>query len=238
MFGKRRIAMVLAEFFGVIALTTTLLAIGKSGVGYSYFLAGGVGLTAAAFALAVGSVSGAHFNPAVSAGFWVTRKISTIQAISYIVAQLAGGFAALQLYEYLTNQPLTAGTKAFDWRVLIAEAIGGFIIVFVISAAVYLGYKGIKQAATIGGAIFAGALIASVGSNGIANPAIALGVESWSTPYVVGPLIGGIVGAVLYAYVFVPKAAAVVAGPVKAVKAAPAKKAVKAPAKKKTTKKK
>lgn len=226
MFGKRKIAMVLAEFFGVIALTTTLLAIGKSGVGYSYFLAGGVGLTAAAFALAVGSVSGAHFNPAVSAGFWVTRKISTTQAVAFIAAQMAGGFAAWKIYEYLTGQPLTSTAKDFDWRVLVAEAIGGFIIVFVISSAVYLGYKGLKMAATIGGAIFAGALIASLGSNGIANPAIALGVRSWSTPYVVGPLIGGIVGAVMYAYVFVPQVAASAATKAKVVKASatPAKK--------------
>lgn len=236
MVGKRRIAMVLAEFFGVIALTSALLAIGKSGVGYSYFLAGGVGLTAAAFALALGSVSGAHFNPAVTLGMWVVRKVSTIKAIAYIVAQFLGGFVAWKLYEYLVNQPLNGTATGFDWRVAIAEGIGGFIIVFIISTAVFQGYRGIKQAATIGGAIFAGALIASLGANGIANPAVALGVQSWSTAYVAGPLIGGIVAAVLYAYVFAPRTTVAKVVAPKAVAAKPATK--KAPAKKPAAKKK
>lgn len=228
MFGKRRIAMVLAEFFGVVAMTSTLLAIGKSGVGYSYFLAGGVALTAAAFALAVGNISGAHFNPAVSLGLWVVRRISTTKAIAYIAAQFAGGFVAWKLYEYLVNQPLTATGREFDWRVAVAEGIGGFVIVFVITAGVLSAYKGLKMAATIAGAIFAGALIASLGSNGIANPAIALGVQSWSTAYVAGPLVGGIVAAVVYAYIFAPRAVTSAKAPVAAVtaKKAPVKKPV------------
>ena len=63
MFGRTKIAAYVAEFLGVATLTSVLLAIGKSGVGYSYFLAGGVALAAAGMALAVGRLSGAHFNP-------------------------------------------------------------------------------------------------------------------------------------------------------------------------------
>lgn len=237
MFGRKQVAMVLAEFFGVIALTSALLAIGKSGVGYSYFLAGGVGLAAAAMALAVGNVSGANFNPAVSLGLWITRKLSTFRAIAYIVAQLLGGLAAWKLYEFLVNEPLpTTAATGFNWRVFTAEAIGGFVIVFIVSAAVYRGYKGLKAAVTIGGAVFLGALVASIGSNGIGNPAVALGVQSWSKAYVLGPLLGGIVGAVLYALVFAPKteAKAALAVP-KVVKTTAAKKK---PAAKKAPKKK
>ncbi len=236
MVGRRHIAMVLAEFFGAIALTTALLAIGKSGVGYSYFLAGGVGLAAAAMALAVGGLSGANFNPAVSLGLWVTRKISTLRGIAFIVAQLLGGFAAWKMYEYLVGQPLssTAG-QTFEWPVLWAEALGGFVIVFIVCAAVYLGYRGIKFAATVGGAVFLGALLASLGSNGIGNPAVALGVQSWSKAYVLGPLLGGVLGALLYALIFAPKSTL---GPVAVPRFAKAKTAPAAAKSKSTSSKK
>lgn len=205
MINRNNFAKLMAEFLGVVALTTVLLSIGKSGVGYSYFLAGGVGLAAGGMALAVASVSGAHFNPAVTVGSWAVKRTSTLRAIAYITAQLLGGFAAWQLYQYLVNQPLQTVPQEFDWRVLVAEAIGGFVITFVITAVVFQGYKGLRLAAGIAGAVFLGGIIASLGSNGIGNPAIALGVRAWSVPYVVGPLLGGIVGAVLYAYVVAPQ---------------------------------
>lgn len=205
MLRRQNIAALLAEFLGVAVLTTTLLSIGKSGVGYSYFLAGGVGLAAGAMALAVATVSGAHFNPAVTLGSWAVRRVTTIRAIAYLAAQFLGGFVAWQLYQYLVNQPLESTAKEFDWRVLVAEAIAGFLITFVITAAVFQGYKGLRLAAAIAGAIFAGTIVASLGSNGIGNPAIALGVRSWSVAYVVGPLLGGVLGSVIYAYIVSPQ---------------------------------
>ena len=136
MFGRTKIAAYVAEFLGVATLTSVLLAIGKSGVGYSYFLAGGVALAAAGMALAVGRLSGAHFNPAVTLGLWSTRKIQTIDAICYVVAQMLGAVAAWKLYDYLAAQAIPVSARSFDWRVLVAEAVGGFVITFVIASAI------------------------------------------------------------------------------------------------------
>lgn len=205
MIDRRKVGMVVAEFFGAMVLTATLLAVGKSGVGYSYFLSSGVALAFLGGSLLLARVSGAQFNPAVTLGLWSTRKVPTIKAVSFIAAQFAGGASAWWLYTYLTNQALPSTPQTFAWRVMAAEAIAGFVIVFGVAAAVYQEFDGLQYAATIAGAIFVGTLIASLGSNGIGNPAIALGVHNWSWTYVAGPLVGGIIGANLYLYLFAPK---------------------------------
>src|SRR5215204_4718278 len=58
------------------------------------------GLVIAVMASAVGHISGGHFNPAVTFGFLVTRRIAPSLAVVYWVAQLAGailGAVALRL---------------------------------------------------------------------------------------------------------------------------------------------
>jgi len=204
MLDRRKVAMLAAEFFGVMALTLSLLAVGKSGVGYSLFLSGGVALTFVGLSLFLARVSGAQFNPAVTLGLWSSRAMSTKKAVPYLAAQFAGGATAWALYTYLANQSLPTTAAAFDWRVMVAEGIAGMVIVFGVAAAVYQKYEGVQYAVTIGAAIFVGTLVASLGSNGIGNPAIALGVNNWSWAYVAGPLIGGIVGANVYLYLFAP----------------------------------
>lgn len=207
MFSRRRLAKVGAEFLGVAVLTSVLLAVGKSGVGFSYFLSSGVALAYLAMGLFVMGISGAHFNPAVTLGMWTTRKIPTMQAIAYIAAQLLGGLAAWGLYSYLVKDQLASTASTFSWQVLVAEAIAGGFIAFGAAAVMFQGFNGLQAAATVAGAIFVGTLIASLGSNGIGNPAIALGVRDWSWAYVAGPLVGGIVGANLYLYLFAPESA-------------------------------
>ena len=43
---------------------------------------------------ALGHISGGHFNPAVTIGFWVTKRVNTLDALSYWGAQLLGATAA------------------------------------------------------------------------------------------------------------------------------------------------
>jgi glycerol uptake facilitator-like aquaporin len=205
MFSRLKVAGIAAEFLGVAILTSVLLAVGKSGVGYSYFLSSGVAIAFLGGALLLARNSGAQFNPAVTLGLWTTRKNSTFKSITYLAAQFAGGATAWWLYTYLTNQPLPTTAQVFAWRVLVAEAIAGGVIAFGVAAAVYQKFDGLQYAATIAGAIFIGTLVASLGSNGIGNPAIALGVHDWSWAYVAGPLVGGVIGVNLYAYLFADK---------------------------------
>lgn len=200
---RKNAAVVVAEAMGTAVLTATILAVTRSAIGVPYFVALGVGLAMAMVVLFVGSVSGAHANPAVTVGLWSARQINTARALVYIVAQFAGAAAAYALYNYLVPQGMQniAGPN-FQWTVMVAEIVGTFVFTFGVAAAVYKGYEGGQKAATIGGALAVGIIIAGVASNGILNPAAALGVDSWSKAYVVGPLIGGVLGVNLYSLLF------------------------------------
>lgn len=205
MFSRTKIAAVSAEFLGVAVITAVVLAISRSGMGFSLFIALGIAIAVAMMALAVGVLSGAHFNPAVTIGLWTVRRIRTAKAVVYLGAQLLGAVAAWRLYEYLTDSPLRGLAEGvFDWRIFTAEAVGAFVLTFVVASAIYQGYASARFAATLGGAFFLGALIASIASNGLANPALALGLQSWSVAYVAGPIAGGVIGINLYHYLFAP----------------------------------
>lgn len=203
MFTRKKIAAFTAELLGTAVLTAVVLAVVRSAIGIPYFLAIGVALTLSLLVLILGSASGAHVNPAVTFGLWTLRKINTADAVMYIVAQFIGALAAAKLYVYLTEQSLqNIANTEFDWRILIAELIGTFVFTFGIAAAVYQRYEGGKLAMTIGGSLGLGILVAGVASNSVLNPAVALGIQSWSMVYVAGPLLGAIFGMNLYALLF------------------------------------
>ena len=47
--------------------------------------------------IALGSISGGHFNPGVTIGFWATQRLGTFDALAYCLAQLAGAVVAAYL---------------------------------------------------------------------------------------------------------------------------------------------
>jgi aquaporin Z len=89
-----------AEFFGtfwlvlggcgsaVLAAAFPQVGIGLVGVSIAF------GLTVLTIAYALGHISGAHLNPAVSVGLWVGGRFDRKDLLSYIIAQVAGGIAA------------------------------------------------------------------------------------------------------------------------------------------------
>jgi len=207
MFGKKKIAMIVAEFLGAGILSVVVYSM-IARTSFPLFSGLAAGVTLAMLVLVVGNVSGAHANPAVTLGLWSQRKIPTAQAVVYIAAQLLGGVAALALLKYFLGHPLDslAGNK-FEWKVVIAEGIGTAIFVFGVVAAAYQKYEGGKLAAVIGMSLFLGVLVASMASNALLNPAVAVGVQSWNWAYATGPLIGAGVGANLYGMLFAPSPA-------------------------------
>jgi len=200
MFGREKVTALVAEFLGVAILTSAVLSIVLSQIPFSLFTATAAGVTLGLLVLAIGPISGAHVNPAVTLGLWTIRKVETTKAVVYIAAQVLGGIAAWQLNEYLWNTPLDKSVKLsdWDWRIFIAEAIGTFVFTFGIAAAVKKGYEGLQLAVTIGGSLFLGVMIASGASAAVLNPAVAIGVQSHGTPYLLGPILGSVVGMNLY----------------------------------------
>ncbi|HSX47030.1 MAG TPA: aquaporin [Patescibacteria group bacterium] len=231
MFGRSKIAMLVAEFLGTFILTSIVYTAFLERLP-AYFIAGAAAGVVALMVLTVGALADVHLNPAVTIAMWTIRKIETTRAVVYIAAQMLGALAAWRLLEYFLSTQLKsiAGTS-FEMRVLVAEGIGTLILTFIFTAAIYQGLRTLRQAVIMGGAFAVGILFASVAGNGLANPAVAAGIRSWSTAYVVGPIIGGLIGANLYAWVFAPQSTSGLAGVVASARA----RATRATARKTTT---
>lgn len=233
MFGRNKMAMIVAEFIGTFSLASVVLAmIGRTS--FPFFSAVIAGGTYGLMALVLGNVSNAHLNPAITISLWTQRQIDTVRAVVYIAAQFLGGLVAWTLSEYLLNDQLKSiAGDAFSERVLIAEAIGAFVFAFGMAAAISQAYRGLKYAVTIGGSLTLGILLATFAGNGLLNPAVALGVQSWNFAYATGPILGAVVGMSTYSLLFAPRAAR----PTRTVRATKTAVATKSKATKKPVKK-
>ena len=91
---KKALAECLGTFILVFFGTATaVLGNGMEGIGTTG-IALAFGLTIVAAAYSIGTISGAHLNPAVSFGMWINKRISTMDLVYYILGQIVGGFIA------------------------------------------------------------------------------------------------------------------------------------------------
>ncbi len=182
----------IAEFFGTLTLTLVVILAISGTIPVIPALAAGV--TLGLFVYNIGGISGAHINPAVTAGLWYLKKISNKHAAAYIIAQFLGAIVALMLARYFIGyaSPLVAGN---GFKVFFAELLGTFILTFGVVSTISKEHSTDYSGLVIGGSLFLGILIASAGSNGVLNPAVALGIGSFSWAYLFGPVIGSMLGA-------------------------------------------
>ncbi len=185
-----------AEFFGTLILTLVVIATVFNASGWP--VAAIVGLALVVLVLTIGSVSGAHVNPAITLGALSIGKISKKDALSYIACQLLGGLAAL-LISKAFGQVIPTAVVGFSTIALLAEVIGTMVFAFGVASAMHKGRGEAVTALLVGGSLMIGAFIAGgFGSYGIVNPAIALGLHVWGIAYLVGPLVGGVLGMWIY----------------------------------------
>jgi MIP family channel proteins len=166
------------------------------------------GLIIAAMIYACGHLSGAHFNPAVTLAFTLTRHFPTKLLPVYWFAQLAGALlgAAALLVLYGNTARLGATVPAGPaWQSLVLEIVLTFILMFVIMAvATDTRAAGQAAALAIGGTVGLDALFGGPVSGASMNPARSLGPalvaggapDQWV--YIVGPMVGAIAGAFVY----------------------------------------
>lgn len=251
MFKRSQLAMLVAEFLGTGVLALVVLTVQHSTIGLPYFVALAAGATLAVMAVALGRDGGGHFNPAVTLGLWTTRQVKTVTAVTFVVAQLLGAWAAYYLYTYFARTTLQSMNVQYDSHVLVAEAVGAMVLSLGWAAAVFDRYSSSKAAVTAGASFALAIVVASSASLGIVNPAVALsdrafevfGPMGWTT-YALGPVLGAVIGFNLYALLFAPEssllrlaaavsARAASAGTTAGASAkAPAARVAKAPAKK------
>ncbi|HEU4966369.1 MAG TPA: aquaporin [Candidatus Saccharimonadales bacterium] len=218
MVGRNRIAILVAEFLGTGLLAMVMLSVQHSTIGLPYFVALAAGLTLAVAMVALGRSGGGHFNPAITIGMWTARQIKTIPAVAYIAAQMLGAWAAYYLYTYFVKTSLPTIGGHYDSHVLVAEAVGAFVLAMGYAAAVFNRFWSVKTAGTVGTSymlaiIVAAAVVVTGGMGiGIVNPAVALSMRAfdvfgsmgWGT-YALGPILGAVIGFNLYALLFAPE---------------------------------
>lgn len=208
-----------AEFVGTFTLifigagSIVALAAGLEGSGL-ITVALAHGLAIGVMVSAVGHVSGGHFNPAVTIGAWITRKISLGDGAAYIAAQLAGGGAGALLLRVSTpaeawramdlGTPQVAGVG--PGQAVVIEATLTFFLVWVIFATAVdpEGAFGKVAGLAIGFTIAMGIMMGGPFTGAAMNPARALGPAlvsgAWGGQWVywVGPIAGGVMAAALY----------------------------------------
>lgn len=189
-------ALVFAGTGAIVINTATGGGVSHLGIGITF------GLIVMSMIYAVGDISGAHLNPAVTLGFVAARRFEARRAPAYIAAQVLGALAASGLLLALfpksptLGETLPAGSVAQSF---ILETVLTFILMLVILR-VSTGpkEKGITAAIAVGGvvaleAIFAGPICgASMNPARSLAPAILSGHTTSLWAYLIAPTLGAL----------------------------------------------
>ncbi len=205
---RTKLGMLVAEFFGTAILTSAIITQANYNtmmINRMWFVGATAGLALMLLTLAIGEVSGAVVNPALTVALWTLRKIDTTTAVVFMAVQMLGAAVALRLFEYLQGDVLQSAAGAFEWRVFVAEAVGTFVFSFGVAAVITQKLNGLKAAFGVGVSLMLGVIIASVASNGFLNPAVAFGDNSWSWTYAAAPVLGAVLGMNLYDLFLAPE---------------------------------
>ncbi len=178
-------------------------AVGTVGIGLSF------GLVVMAMIVALGHISGAHINPAITVAMASAGRIAWPKAAGYVVAQLAGAsLAGLAIVAIVgdagdagASAPRIGGTDAALWSELILTF---FLALVVFAVATDHRVDGRAAAMAVGGYV----AMAATGWGAIANasmnparsfgPAVASGVWDSHWVYWAGPIVGAVLAAVVY----------------------------------------
>ncbi len=191
----------IAEFIGTFALSFIILASVSAATPLPLPVAVLAGLTLGLFVYTIGGLSGAHLNPAVTIGLWSIKKVTSKDAVGYLLAQVFAAAVAIVIVRTLGMATPEAVSGAFGAPLFFAEALGAFFFTFGIAAVVHGRVRDAISGTVIGGSLALGILIATLaGSAGIINPAVAFALNSMSFVYLVGPVAGAIVGFNAYRY--------------------------------------
>jgi aquaporin Z len=200
-------------FAGIAAILSNTPAVG-AGLGIvGIALAHGLALSVAVNAF--GGVSGAHVNPAVTAGMLVTGRISPVNAVLYVIAQLAGATTAAFICKGVFPAAAVAAANLgiplpAAWATGAVVFTVEFVLTFLLVIAVFgtaVDERG--QAVKIGGFgigltvsfdILAGGAITGASMNPARSfgPALVQGYWDWHLFYWIAPIAGGVLAALVY----------------------------------------
>ena len=209
-----------AEFIGTMVLV--LLACGVAGQICSDGVAGLIGtalafgLVIVAMAYSIGNVSGCHINPAVSVAMLVSGKMSVKDFCGYLVAQFLGGIAGAAVLNFIVKDTGKLGTNAlYNGSALMSFGIE-VILTFVFVIAI-LGVTSRESNGSVAGLVIGGALVlvhllginftgTSVNPARSFGPALIAGNLEGIWVFLLAPLVGGALAAIVYMFLDPKKA--------------------------------
>ncbi len=222
----RGLAAYIAELIGTMILTFAICTVvvlyvatsANAQTGSDFAVVGLVhGIVLFALIATLGGVSGGHFNPAVTFGAAILRRIDPVDAVVYILAQLSGGvLGALLVKAFLLDEGRASHYGAASVSPLLSgnvagagiEAIGTFVLVLGVCA-VALNPRARREWAplVIGLTLGLDVMIFGPLTGSAVNPARWFGPAlignffggTW--PYLVGPAVGALAAALLYRFV-------------------------------------
>lgn len=192
------VAAGLAELIGTFMLAGALIS-GQGQPIWALFALTGI-------VLIIGGISGAHVNPLITVGAWVSRKIEGKRALVYLLAQFIGALLAFVVLSTFVKQAPAVSQEAAlygqqtaelfkvaaipqgkEWVVLAAELLGATIFGFAVASAVREKRERLAAAFTVGLGLFIALLVAGsaagvVSASAIVNPAVAVALQAFNVP--------------------------------------------------------
>lgn len=203
-------------------------AVGPAGIGL-LGISVAFGFAVVAMAYAIGGISGCHINPAVTIGVLTAGKMEAKEAISYIIAQILGAISgAGVLYLIVSGKPGFVmpewGLGANGWgegylgqyntaSAFLIETVMTFLFVFVILGTTSKFGNGAMAGLAIGVTLMLIHLVAIPVTGTSVNPARSIGPALFSGGkaiaqlwlFIVAPVLGAILGAFVWKFVFEKK---------------------------------
>lgn len=205
----------------VLAAAFPELGIGFAGVALAF------GLRVLTMAYAIGHISGCHLNPAVSFGLWAGGRFAAKDLVPYVIAQVVGAIAAAAVLYVIASgqmgwQPGGFATNGYGdlspgqysmMAVLVCEVVLTAVFLFVIMGATDSRAPAGFVPIAIGLCLTLIHLVSIPVSNTSVNPARSTGVALFAQTGALGqlwlfwvaPIMGGIIGAVIYKAVAGPQ---------------------------------
>ncbi len=208
-----------AEFIGTLTLVFvgcgSAMALGCDASGGHLAVALAFGLAIVATAYVIGNISGCHINPAVSLAVLLCKKMSVTDFIGYVVAQVLGAVAGAGLLRMLVGFGLVDLTGGLGSNGVANLGVAGSIVVEIILTFIFiftiLGVTSDSSKGSVAGIVI-GLTLAFVHIIGIpltgtsVNPARSIGPALFAGGdalsnvwvFIVGPLVGAAIAAVVY----------------------------------------
>jgi aquaporin NIP len=212
---KKAVAELVGTFALVFCGTGAIVMDQASGGGVTHVgVAITFGLIVLAMIYALGDISGAHLNPAVSIGFMIAGRLQKTETATYITAQLTGAFLASLTLKFMFPQIQNLGVTmpaGSDMQSFVLETILTFFLMFVImNVSTGPKEKGITAGIAVSSVVGLEAMFAGPICGASMNPArsIAPAVVSGNTDYLshqwiylAAPILGAIIAVLVFKFI-------------------------------------